>query len=236
MIKNKAKFFQGIALAVVFFIILSCLFAPFFEGGTNGLQFADAMFNKLAKGSSYFIPMLNKNNEQNMNTDFSLEVTLKKAQEAATAKTVFSTAGATVDVKDATVVIKGNLGKVLAAAISDSDAMYNNDGKKISDKYGIDAKEAMRSWWTVLSKLSKNFQKEVKVPESDSVNKVVKKGIEPAYNFYGVVPQQVSEKIGIMTGLLIFYVFYTILWGYAIFFFFEGIGLTMAKSKVKKEA
>ena len=41
---------------------------------------------------------------------------------------------------------------------------------------------------------------------------------------------------GMLSGLLVFYVFYTMWWGYAIFYMFEGFGLTMKKAKVKKEA
>ncbi|KJU85505.1 hypothetical protein MBAV_002301, partial [Candidatus Magnetobacterium bavaricum] len=64
-------------------------------------------------------------------------------------------------------------------------------------------------------------------------NAVVKKAVEPAYNFYGIQPQKVSDKILLMAGLLVFYVFYTIMWGYAIFFVFEGLGLSMKKAKHK---
>jgi hypothetical protein len=38
-----------------------------------------------------------------------------------------------------------------------------------------------------------------------------------------------------MTFLLVFYIAYTMWWGFSIFFFFEGIGLSMKKAKVKKE-
>jgi hypothetical protein len=41
-------------------------------------------------------------------------------------------------------------------------------------------------------------------------------------------------KAGIMTGLLVFYVLYTMWWGFAIFYLFEGVGLTMKKAKIKK--
>jgi hypothetical protein len=64
---------------------------------------------------------------------------------------------------------------------------------------------------------------------------VTKKAIEASYNFYGVEAVQVKEKAGLMTFLLVFYVAYTLWWGFAIFFIFEGIGLTMSKAKVKKE-
>ncbi|HSO71539.1 MAG TPA: hypothetical protein VLR91_02700, partial [Thermodesulfobacteriota bacterium] len=62
-----------------------------------------------------------------------------------------------------------------------------------------------------------------------------KKGLEPSYNFYKVESQRVADRFGIMTFLLVFYVFYTLWWGYAIFYLFEGFGLTMKKAKVKKE-
>lgn len=65
---------------------------------------------------------------------------------------------------------------------------------------------------------------------------VMKKAIEPGYNFYGINAAKVTDKMGIMTGLLVFYVIYTMWYGFAIFELFEGIGLTMKKSKVKQEA
>ena len=64
---------------------------------------------------------------------------------------------------------------------------------------------------------------------------MTKKAIEASYNFYKVEAVQVKEKAGLMTFLLVFYVAYTMWWGFAIFFIFEGIGLTMSKAKVKKE-
>ena len=73
------------------------------------------------------------------------------------------------------------------------------------------------------------------VEEAKIVSDVMKKAVEPAYNFYKIEAQQVSEKAGIMTGLLVFYVIYTMWWGFAIFYMFDGIGLTMKKAKVKKE-
>jgi hypothetical protein len=45
----------------------------------------------------------------------------------------------------------------------------------------------------------------------------------------------VVDRAGLMIFLLAFYVFYTMWWGYAIFYLFEGFGLTMKKAKVKKE-
>jgi hypothetical protein len=38
-----------------------------------------------------------------------------------------------------------------------------------------------------------------------------------------------------MSLMLIFYVVYSLWWGYAILFLFEGLGLSMKRAKVKKE-
>ena len=42
--------------------------------------------------------------------------------------------------------------------------------------------------------------------------------------------------MGVMVGLLLFYVLYTVWYGFAIFELFDGVGLTMKKSKIKQEA
>ena len=94
----------------------------------------------------------------------------------------------------------------------------------------------MKNWWNALSKVEKNFKKEKLVAEAKVVSDVNKKAIEPVYNFYKIDGQQVSDHAGMMSGLLVFYVAYTMWWGYAIFYLFEGFGLSMKKAKVKKEA
>lgn len=86
-----------------------------------------------------------------------------------------------------------------------------------------------------MSLIDKKFKKEKMIPEANLVSAVKKKAVETTYNFYGILPEKVSEKFGIMTGLLVFYVAYTMWYGFAIFFIFEGLGLTMTKAKVKKE-
>ncbi len=62
----------------------------------------------------------------------------------------------------------------------------------------------------------------------------MKKGVEVAYNFAKIVPESASSKMGILGFSLVFYVIYTLWWGLAILFLFEGIGLEM-KAGAKKE-
>jgi hypothetical protein len=114
--------------------------------------------------------------------------------------------------------------------------MFKNDGKTVSDRYGMDEKKAMKSWWVALGKIEKNLKKEKNVQRQRSSQKWNKKAVEPAYNFYKIEGQKVADHAGMMSGLLVFYVAYTMWWGYSIFYLFDAFGLSMKKAKVKKEA
>ncbi|MEO5358759.1 MAG: hypothetical protein H7844_15880, partial [Nitrospirae bacterium YQR-1] len=96
-------------------------------------------------------------------------------------------------------------------------------------------KAVLKTWWIVLKAMDKQLKKDGKIEEASIVSEVSKKTVEPAYNFYGIEAQSVKDKAILMTGLLVFYVIYTMWWGFAIFYIFEGIGLSMKKAKVKKE-
>jgi hypothetical protein len=246
---SKKTLGVGIALALSFLVALFLIFSPIFGEGKNGLVFADDLFNKLSKGSSYFIPKVAKDNEKFMGRMFTVNIKVskpedkpgdaeKRAERAAKLFTV--NPGAKVEVKGSELKIEGDLGLVLKAALEDSDVMFKNEGDKIKAKYEVamatdDVKQMFRQWNNILPKINKEFAKEKKIVEAKIVSDVTKKAVETAYNYYGVEAQKVSEKAFLMTGLLIFYVIYTMWWGFAIFYIFDGIGLTMSKSKVKKE-
>jgi len=155
---------------------------------------------------------------------------------AVNASKVFIAAGANVTVTGPELKVEGDLGKILMAALQDSDAMYKNDGNYIRTKYGTDDEKKMfRQWHNAFTKFDKALKKQGKIEESNIVSEVTKKAVEAAYNYYGVDAIQVKDKVGLMTFLLVFYVVYTMWWGFSIFFVFEGIGLSMKKAKVKKE-
>ena len=244
LVKNKKPFGMGVVLAVSFFAVLLMIFSPIF-GGQNGLRFADSSFNKLSKGSSYFIPKVAKSNEKYMGRMFAVDIKTDKPDDkpgdaekrAENIAKIMTTAGATATVNGAAVKIEGDLGKVLASALQDSDDMFKNQGEKIKARYANDDEKKMfRQWHNGLTKINKEFQKEKKIEESKIVSDVIKKAVEPAYNFYHIEGEKVVDHAGMMSGLLVFYVAYTMWWGYAIFYLFDGIGLTMKKAKVKKEA
>ena len=235
IVRNKKTFGVGIVFAISFLAVLLFIFSPSFKG-KNGLEFSDDSFNRLSKGSSYFIPKVVKSAEQLNGKALSANIKLDRAEDAEAISKLLAAAGAKTDVKDTAVKIEGDLGAILQSAIKDSDAMFKNDGKAVSSLYGYDEKMVMKNWWAVLTKIEKNLKKDKLIAEAKVVSDVVKKAVEPGYNFYKIDGQKVAEHAGMMSGLLIFYVIYTMWWGYAIFYLFDGIGLSMKKAKIKKEA
>ncbi len=235
IIKNSKTFNIGALFAITFIGVLFTIFSPVFQG-KNGLEFADESFNKLAKGSSYFIPKVTKSVEPFVGKSFAAAITLDKAEDVDSTARLFNSAGATVEKNGTTLKVTGDIGAVLQSALKDADAMYHNNGKAVSDRYNMEEKKALQSWWLALGKIEKNMKKEKMLVEAKIFSDVMKKGIEPGYNFYEIDANKVSEHAGMMSGLLVFYVFYTMWWGYAIFYLFDGFGLTMKKAKVKKEA
>jgi hypothetical protein len=235
LVKNKKPFGMGLVLAISFFTALLMIFSPIF-GGKNGLEFADSSFNRLSKGSSYFIPKVSKNVDKYVGKPFSTSIKLEKAEDVEPTAKLFSTAGVTVDIKDTELKLEGDLGGMLKSVLQDSDSMFKNDGKTVSERYGYDEKKVMKNWWTALSKIDKKLKKEKNIEKAKAVAEVTKKAVEPGYNFYKIEGEKVVDHAGMMSGLLVFYVAYTMWWGYAIFYLFDGVGLTMKKAKVKKEA
>ncbi len=244
IVRNRKPFSLGGLFGISFIGVLLLIFSPSF-GGKNGLQFADDSFNRLAKGSSYFIPKITRNNEAFAGRKFSVTIKANKSDDkpgdaekrAENIARLFGAAGAGVEVKGTVLKIEGDLGKILSAALRDSDEMFRNRGEAIRARYGTDdEKKTFKQWHNGLTAINKEFQKGKKIEESKMVSEVMKKAIEPAYNFYGIEGQKVTEHAGMLSGLLFFYIAYTMWWGYAIFYLFEGLGLSMKKAKVKKEA
>lgn len=236
LVKNKQSFYTGLALAISFFCVLALIFSPIFGEGKNGLTYSDDMFNKLSKGSSYFIPKVSASNEKFKTTEIAVVIKLDKPEQMnPLAIKLLASAGAQAGAASPEIKISGNLGNVMSQVLIDADDMYKNEGARVAGRYGTDEREVLASWWNILKGMDKELKKQGKIAEAKIASDVMKKAVEPAYNYYGVIARQVSEKAGIMTGLLVFYVLYTMWWGFSIFYMFDGIGLTMKKAKVKKE-
>ncbi|MBW1702638.1 MAG: hypothetical protein JRJ50_11050, partial [Deltaproteobacteria bacterium] len=66
---------------------------------------------------------------------------------------LFKMSGAKAVVAGSQLKVTGNLGKILANCLDDADAMYHNDGKKVSEKYGYDERQALFNWWKAFKEM-----------------------------------------------------------------------------------
>jgi len=235
LIRHQKAMNIGLLLGITFFGILALIFSPVFGGGKNGLEYSDELFNKLAKGSSYFIPKLTGDLKGVEGQELAVSVKMENADQAARAAKIFARSAPDTTSQGVQLSIKGNLAKLLGAVLEDSNSMYFDKGDEIREKYGMDEKEVMTTWWAALNRAVKELQKSRKTEQSNIILEVMKKGIEPAYNFYKIDPQSIGEKAFTAMGLLVFYVLYTCGWGFAIFNLFDGVGLSMKKARVKQE-
>jgi len=211
------------------------------------LEYADELFNKLAKGSCYQIPKLKKEVEKYKGVVLDVVIDAKKPTDkpgdaekrAERIAKVFTINGAKAKVQGSNVHITGDFGAIMAAALEDSDQMYHNNGDYIKKKYGVEEDEMMkqmfRQWHNAFTAIHKQFVLQKKAEEASFIKKVMTAAIEPAYNFYGIEAVKIKEKAGLAAGLLVFYVLYTILYGFGVLYLFEGLGLSAKKPKVKKE-
>jgi len=247
MVANKKHLAMGLVLLISFVGLFILILLPIFPGGLNGLEYADELFNKLAKGSSYQIPKLKKEVEKYKGKVLDVVIDAKKPTDkpgdaekrAERIAKVFTINGAKAEIQGSKVYIIGDFGAIMAAALEDSDQMYHNNGDYIKKKYGVEddekIKQMFRQWHNAFTGIHKQFMLQKKVEEASFVKKVMTAAIEPAYNFYGIEAVKISEKAGLAAGFLVFYVVYTIWYGYGVLYLFEGLGLSAKKPKVKKE-
>ena len=226
MIHSKKEFFGGFIMMVVFIVVLIVIFMPVF-GGQNGLNYLDNLYNSISKGSAYYIPKVKE--EADKFNGKSVDVTLHMANPAQAEQTakLFNQAGALVNISGAELKVSGDLGGILAGCLADADSMYHNDGKTVSGKYGYPEKRVLFNWWIACKEMDKDLKKQKKFPEAKIVTTVKKKTVESSYNYYKIEPQSIGDRIGVVIFSLVFYVIYTLWYGFAIMFMFEGWGMQL---------
>jgi hypothetical protein len=224
MIAKKKEFVFGAALVVSFFVVLFIFFSPVFDG-QNGLDYLDSLYNSISKGSVYYIPKM-KDEAKAMNGK-TVDVSLRMAnpEQAQQTSALFMKAGAMVNVTDATLKVAGDLGKILENAVADADAMYFNDGKKVTERYGYNERQVLYNWWQAFKGMERELLNQKKFEESKVIATISKKAVETSYNYYGIQGQKIMERLGVVTFSLLFYVVYTMWYGFGILFMFEGWGL-----------
>jgi len=226
MIANKKEFFGGVGMMMAFIIVLIIMFSPIFKG-QNGLDYLDNLYNSISKGSAYYIPKVKEEVNHFKGKSVTVTMNMTNQKQAEQAALLFKAGGAEPIVQEAQLKVTGGLGEILENCVADADAMYHNDGKNVSGKYNHDEKQALYNWWQALNAMEKDLKKQKKFKEAEIVALVVKKAVESSYNYYKIEPQKITDRMYIVIFSLVFYVIYTMWYGFAIMFMFEGWGMRL---------
>ena len=227
MIAKKKEFFVGLGLMIGFLVVLILFFLPLYRG-ENGLDYLDNLYNSISKGSAYYIPKMKEESEKFKGTAVRVKLIMQDGKQVEETASLFRAGGAQAVVSGPEIWVEGDLGKIMENCLSDADAMYHNEGAKVLGKYGYDEKRVLFNWWKAFKEMDKDLKKQKKFKEADLVSLVEKRAVESSYNYYQVDPQKIGDRIGTVFFSLIFYVIYTLWYGFAILFMFEGWGLRLA--------
>ena len=227
MIANKKIFFTGGGLLVCFLAVLFVMFMPIFGNGQNALNYLDNLYNSISKGSAYYIPDLKAENDAYLGREIDVTFRFGAPSQGENTATLFQKAGAAAEIQDDAINVRGDLGRILAAGLDTANLMFHNNGDTVSAIYGYDARQALYNWWTALKGMEKDLTKQKHFEEAKFVASVKAKAVECAYNYYGIVPQQIGDKALIVVFSLAFYVLYTLWFGYSIMYLFQGWGMDL---------
>ncbi|MCB8815829.1 hypothetical protein [Desulfosporosinus shakirovi] len=233
IVRNKKTFVIGVSMLLTFVLCYVGMMSPNFGNGRNGLQYADDMFNSLSKGSAYFIDESQKVADGHIGKNINLTIKASSPEDAVKWGKLYTAAGADVTIKDSSLTINGDYGKILGAVVADSDFMYHNDSQPLGKKYGYDGREATYNWNNSLKKIDAALKAKSQFQEEFDLVKVQQKALEPAYNYYGVEIKKVSENKFSLAFLLSFYLIYTVWYGFGLYYLFDGLGIVVAKAKKK---
>ncbi|WP_243312748.1 hypothetical protein [Fundidesulfovibrio agrisoli] len=253
IIVNKGPFAKGAFLMVTFLAVFFCIMSPLFKDQNgkpqNGLEFSDDFFNMLAKNSSDYFDQVKATVAKQKGVQVAVTATVAKpdpkdepdpakAQDKANKDAqayakALTASGAQVEVKDNVMTIKGDLGAMTEFATAKAMKVFAVVGTDVDKPENLADRKLCKDLWKGFGSMMKPLQKEGKVAEAKVLDTVMRKGLEPAYNFYGVPGEPVSKNLTLLISLLAFYVVYTMWYGYSIFFMFEGVGMSMKKSKKK---
>lgn len=226
IIVHKKAFAKGVVLAVLFFAVLAFLFSPSFDGG-NAFHYSDKLFNSISKGSTNYFPKLREMAKPFEQKEVDLVLRLKDEAMKKDAATILSSAGAKVTSTGEGLSVQGNFGDIVEASIADGELLFFNKGEDVRTKYSIEERRAVYTWWKVLKESIKSLNNQKLFKEAALVEEVINRGVEVGYNFYKIEPESAQSKAGILVFALIFYVVYTLWWGFAVFFITEGFGLEL---------
>ena len=233
MSTQPKKFMGGLILMAAFIVVFVIIFMPWYGKDShgkeqNGLNYLDNLYNTISKGSAYYIPKVKADSEKFVGSTVELSLAMKDARQAEQAALLFkASAGVEAKVEGSAVTVKGSLGKMLQNCLADADDMFHNRGEKVAQKYGFPERLVLYTWHQALNAMEKDLNKQKKFPEAKCAANVKTKAVECSYNYYGITPQNIGDNWGIVVFSLLFYVIYTLWYGFSIMYMFEGAGMQL---------
>ena len=226
MIADKRRFFLGFGLIIGFIILIIVIFLPVFNGG-NCLEYMDSLYNSISKGSANYIPELKEKSGAFQGERIDVTLRMNSESRAQQAAGLLEVSGAMVKITGREVSVDGGLGRIFEVCLSDSELMYNNKGQDVSAKYDLEGRHVLYTWYMVFKALDKALSDQGRFKEADMVKLVSEKAVECAYNYYNIEPMHISDSMGIVIFSLLFYVIYTVWYGFSFMYMFEGLGLKL---------
>lgn len=217
---------KGLMMLAVFAVVLFTMFMPIFHGH-NAMEFLDNLYNSISKGSADYGASV-RSEIQDMEADlFTHRIEMASEEQARQTIQLLNPTGSDNSLEGKNITIKADLKNLLTAAINDSEIMFKNNGEHIKQKYGYNEKRVLYNWWVLFNKLDVNFTKTKSFKSSKYIKLVQNKVIEVSYNYYGIKSQNIKDKYLIVIISLIFYVAYTVWYGFGIMHMFEGWGMKL---------
>ncbi|MDO9262406.1 MAG: hypothetical protein Q7U02_00460 [Desulfosalsimonadaceae bacterium] len=228
MVANQKEFYGGVGLMGGFLVVLIMIFLPLYQG-QNGLNFLDNLFNSISKGSAYYIPKVKDDVAKSLaGKTMALDLKFENEVQAGECVQLFTKGGATAIVEGANLKVSGDLDQIMANCLDDADTLFHNKSEVLQGKYGQKGRQVLYNWWVSLKAMQKSLNKNEQFKEAKVVYTVMTKAVECAYNYEGIEAQSMTSRMGVVVFALVFYVVYTLWYGYAIMFMFEGWGLKIS--------
>ncbi len=226
MSSQRKNLVKGTLLLVSFLVVLVLLFVPLING-QNTLGFLDNLYNSISKGSANYLPGVQENVRQFPSREIDVVLTMADERQATQTAQMIAAAGARALAEGKQIKVKGDLAGILSGAIGDAEKMYANQGEALRNKHGFDERRALYNWWNALKAMDFELGKQKLFKEAKLVTLVQSRAVETAFNYFGIEAQSVGERYLIVVASLIFYVVYTLWYGFGVMYLFEGFGLKL---------
>ncbi len=226
MSTQRKDLYLALGLLGGFVVILWLMFSPISEGKTPMMQM-DNLFNSISKGSVYYINELAAEGKEIQSNPINIVLQYEDPVRVKQMMTLFEKTNIEVTRSEKMIRLKGSLNVIISRALQDADYMFKNQGDKIRETYGYDERVLLYNWWVALKQIEKELIKEQRFSEAKYVKAIITKAIECSYNYYRIEPKDISGEAHLVILSLVFYVIYTLWFGYAILFLFKGLGLKL---------